>query len=53
MYCPSCGKKFPANGSEKTYVYPGAAGVMEKLLLGLCPKCKWSWNIAGAKEENA
>lgn len=55
-YCPNCGtdKVVEKGGGDKqTYQHPTAQGVVERFIMILCLKCNWSWNIAGALNNNA
>lgn len=52
VFCPKCGSKEvqdTGGGDDKVYEHPTAQGVVETFIMILCKKCKWSWNIAGAK----
>jgi len=50
VFCPGCGtdKVKQTGGDKQTYPHPTAQGVVERFIMILCLKCKWSWNIAGA-----
>ena len=50
-FCPNCGSKDVKESNDgKTYPHPTAKGILERFIMAFCNKCLWSWNIAGAKQ---